>query len=505
MHGPVARRLLIAAAVLAAAVLAVLAVLAAGAAAAPIDDPNPTSLPPSMGAPATASAFPATVAPQNPFLAPDPASNIHDDTWMTDAYPSRPGPLGRDLQTSSGALPPALCGSLAFDSAGRIVSVCVGSVTGATAHVIDPDTLAILSSYRLPGGGRELTPGVFQNFTGGGYFFLDGRDRIWSAARNNHLVVVAERDDGRRLVKVGDYDLSRRLLPSEGVTSALPDFHGNVWFVSKQRGVIGVLKPATRRIATLRLGEEVENSFAVGRDGIYVVSDQRMYRFSLHGGRPKIDWSVAYANSGIHKPSQLDAGSGTTPTLMTGGYVAITDNADPMNVVVYRTAGRLAAGQRRTVCTVPVFAQGANATENSLITSGRSLFVENNYGYQDPFFGPAKGSPTTPGFARVDVAPDGSGCRLVWSTDQVQASTVVPKLSAVTGLIYVYERLPAPDGEQPWYWTAIDAHTGQVAWRRYAGSGLAFNNNYAGIALGRDGSAYLGVFGGLLRLRDGGS
>ena len=39
----------------------------------------------------------------------------------------------------------------------------------------------------------------------------------------------------------------------------------------------------------------------------------------------------------------------------------------------------------RVVCPVPAFAKGANATENSLIGSGRSLGVENNYGYQDPF------------------------------------------------------------------------------------------------------------------------
>ena len=43
-----------------------------------------------------------------------------------------------------------------------------------------------------------------------------------------------------------------------------------------------------------------------------------------------------YCNSGVVKPGQADAGSGTTPTLMHGGHVAITDNADPMNVVVYR-------------------------------------------------------------------------------------------------------------------------------------------------------------------------
>ena len=67
-----------------------------------------------------------------------------------------------------------------------------------------------------------------------------------------------------------------------------------------------------------------------------------MYRFSARRGRPRIDWRRRYHNSGIVKPGQADAGSGTTPTLMSGGYVAITDNADPMNVVVYRkTTGRV--------------------------------------------------------------------------------------------------------------------------------------------------------------------
>ena len=67
---------------------------------------------------------------------------------------------------------------------------------------------------------------------------------------------------------------------------------------------------------------------------------------------------------------------------MPGGYVAITDNADPMDVVVYRTR-RGCSGQRQ-VLRVPVFAKGAGATENSLIAAGRSLIVENNYGYTDP-------------------------------------------------------------------------------------------------------------------------
>ena len=79
-----------------------------------------------------------------------------------------------------------------------------------------------------------------------------------------------------------------------------------------------------------------------------------------------------------------------------------------MNVVVYRRDAKLGKGGKRVVCEEPVFGAGASATENSLITTGRSIVVENNYGYQDPF-GPQTGSPTEPGFARVDIKANGKG------------------------------------------------------------------------------------------------
>jgi len=484
----------------AALVLPLLAALALAPAAGadPIADPTPTTLPQALGAPATATAFPATTAPQNPFMATNPNNNLHNDTWMTDAY-NRAGPLGANLEATSGAMPAALCGSLAFDSHGRIVSVCPSIASPITARVIDPQTLTVRASYVL-GTPNPAGPGAFQNFTGGGYFFLDAQDRVWSATKASHLVVLAQREDATKLVKVADYDLTGVLKGDERVTSALPDFHGHVWFVSKKGGKVGILDTKTRKVGVLRTGEEIENSFAVDRDAVYIVSDKKLYRFGERGGKPHVDWSITYKNSGVHKPGQVDAGSGTTPTIMTGGHVAITDNADPMDVVVYRTAKR---ASRRVVCTVPVFGKGAGATENSLIGSGRSLFVENNHGYQDPF-GPQSGTVTTAGLARVDVDADGKGCTKRWTSTDVQAPTVVPKLSTKTGLLYAYERVPAPAGEQPYYWTAVDARTGRTAFKRYAGSGLAFNNNYAGIALGPDGSAYLGVIGGVVRLRDGG-
>jgi hypothetical protein len=464
--------------------------------------PGPASpLGPFSGGAFTPEPTTPTIAPQNPNFAKNPNSNVHDDTWMTDAY-QRSGPLGRNLVGFSGSLPASLCGTLAFDSHGRLVSVCPSNVAPPIARVIDPTTLAVVAQLEMPNATDNSGP-AYQNFTGGGYFFLDNKDRIWSATKTNQLWVIAEKAGGTQLVKQRSYDLSKVLTASEHVTSALPDFAGRIWFVSKQNGKVGILDPRSGRIHVKRLGEEVENSFAVDRDAVYIVSDKRMYRFSAgRGGRPHVDWSVKYKNSGIHKPSQVDAGSGTTPTIMTGGFVAITDNADPMNVVVYRTPVHLRRGQKRVVCEVPVFSRGGSATENSLITAGRSLVVENNYGYQDPF-GPNAGAITDPGFARVDVNRRGTGCRKLWTNTTERAPTVVPKLSTKTGLIYAYTQDADPLGNRRWSWVAISFKSGQTAWKQLAGTGILYTNNYAGLAIGPSGALYLGVFGGIVALRDG--
>jgi hypothetical protein len=484
-----------------AALLACMA-LPAAAAADPIPPGPATNAPAFIGSPSTAKPFTAVKPPQNPLMAKNPSSNIHNDTWMTDAY-NRPGPLGRDPKTFSGAYSASLCGSLAFDSKGRILSVCPSAVAAPVVRMFDPKSLAILATYELPNAPDPPGTKTYQNFTGGGYLFLDNKDRIWSATKTSHLFVIRLSSSGTSFVKDADYDLTGVLKDDERVTSALPDFQGRIWFVSKKSGKVGVLDTKTRKIKVLRLGEEIENSFAVGSDGIYIVSDKRMYRFNAgKDNKPRITWKAGYDNSGIVKPSQVDAGSGTTPTIMPGGYVAITDNADPMQVVVYRTAAKLKKGQKRLVCEVGVFGKGASATENSIIASGRSLFVENNYGYQD-FLGPNANEVTTPGFARVDVNSKGTGCKKVWTNTDVRAPTSVPKLSTTTGLIYAYSREPDTDGSIPWYWAAIDAKTGKTAFKQLAGTGATFNNNYAGLALGPDGTAYLGTIGGIVALKDG--
>jgi hypothetical protein len=370
--------------------------------------------------------------------------------------------------------------------------------------MFDPGTLATLATFNLPP--RQSVPtNLFQDYTGGGYFYLDQRGRVVVSTTTHHIWVIAERGTGFALAR--DYDLSHVLTATENLTSALPDSHGRLWFVSKTDGIVGTVNLASGAVHARRMGNgskvEIENSFATGQHGdVYIATNRKLYRFAAdRQGRPRIVWQVTYPNSYQHKPGQVDDGTGTTPTVMPGGLVNITDNADPMDVVVYRTAARLRRHQHRLVCRVPVFSRGSSDTENSLIGAGRSMIVENNYGYTDPS-SVTGGKTTVPGVARVDLNRSGTGCHKVWTNSAVAAPTVVPKLSLATGLVYLYTK--AAGLLDPWYWTTLDFRTGRVVYESFAGNGsVGYNNNYAGIALSRPGAEYLGTLGGIISLRDG--
>jgi hypothetical protein len=79
----------------------------------------------------------------------------------------------------------------------------------------------------------------------------------------------------------------------------------------------------------------------------------------------------------------------------------------------------------------------------------------------------------------------------------------VPKASLRNGLIYTYTKPSRPDDQvDAWYLTAINYRTGKTVFKRLAGTGLGFNNNYAPVTLGPGGAAYVGALGGLVRLGD---
>jgi hypothetical protein len=431
--------------------------------------------------------------PRHPFMAPNERSNLHNDAYQTDVYYRASGPLGDGPEVSTFFA--RECGSVTFDSVGRIVTICVGLDRPVLA-LLDPHTLETLAAMPLPFRSPQSTGGnPFSDFSGGGYFYLDHRDRAVLGTNDKHVLEVAI-TDGPGFQVTRDYSLVADVAPNDGIISVLPDWSGRLWFVTRG-GTVGTIDRDTGAVRKIALpGEGISNSFAVDETGgVFIVSDHALYRFDAGpAGEPEVTWRREYPNAGVRKPGQSDAGSGTTPTLMGKGWVAITDNADPMNVQVYRRGER---SRGRGICSEPVFEQGASATDNSLIGAGNSLIAENNYGYSGPS-ATEFGATTSPGLTRVDVI-DGE-CVTIWTSSE-RAPSVVPKLSLPNGLVYTYTKPPNADGEDPWYLTALDFRTGATVYRRLAADGLGHNNNWAPVSIGPDGTAYVGVLGGLVEFR----
>ena len=428
-----------------------LAAPAVAAAVTPIPWAANTSLPEYIGAPAKAHPLAPARVPQNPFLAPNPFNYVHNDAWASDVYDIA-GPLGRDPAVLSTTLAEARrnpssivfgCSGDVIDSHGRLILSCTGPGEWSLV-MVDPATLEVLTYMYLP------VPVDQASSWATAYLYLDNNDRVVMPVVDGNtvkiMVVQTLESAGKpHFEVVGEgYDISSYIGPGDNINGLMADWQGRIWFVVRTAATVGVLDPATGAIKTLALEGSITNGFSMDRDAAYIVTTAKMYRVEAGpDGVPHKVWEEGYENVGFKKPGQLSAGSGTTPTILGNGkYVAITDNADQLHVVVYRTDAQLTPGKQRIVCEVPVFKAGAGADENSLIGSGLSLVAYNAYGndFDKLFVPPSSRRRMSPVWQRVDIDPNGKGCTKVWENDSVTVSDEVHKLSTKTGLIYAIGR-----------------------------------------------------------------
>jgi hypothetical protein len=221
--------------------------------ATPIPE-GPNSLPAFVGEPATPSPVFAPDPPRHPHMAPNARSNIHNDAYMTDTYQGA-GPLGKDVSRTSTFLSHE-CASLTFDSRDRIVAICVG-LEAPVLHMFDPKTLDSLASMVLPPK-QGISTGVFTDFSGGGYFYLDDKDRVIAPTNSRHLYVIGE-TDGPGFELQQDYDLTSAVPQGDKIISALPDWSGRIWFASTQ-GVVGYVNPADGAITSSPTGRSTAST-----------------------------------------------------------------------------------------------------------------------------------------------------------------------------------------------------------------------------------------------------
>ncbi len=470
-----------------------------------IPDGGTSTLPEYTGKPGYDTPVRMVAPPQNPYMAPNPFSNVHNDAWLTDTARIL-GPSGRDLVRTSNRLLEArrdpqstffVCGTLTFDSQGRILSPCMGPGEDSLV-MIDPVTLEVLAYKQLPLSSSELTA------YGSAYMYLDKKDRAMMTVGDEVWAYVATGESGADgFRKVGTYDFSAVVPADSAIQSVMPDWKGRLWAMLQGAGAVAVLDPKSEKVHAVQLKGQITNSFAVNDTSAYVVTTKRMYRLDAgKSGKPRITWSRTYKNTGETKPGQKSAGSGTSPTLLAGGrFVAINDNAKQMHVVVYRTAADLPKNTSRKVCSVAVFDKGKGASENSLVAWKRSTIIQNTYGYELEK-GTWNSPPTAPGLARIDVKRGGTKCRKVWQNDSVLVPSVLGKLSTPAGQFYTMTRQDDSNGLPTYFWTTFDADTGEVAWRQMAGTGSQWDSYVPALAIGPEGTLYTGLYGGIASLRD---
>ena len=450
--------------------------------------------------------------PQHTFMAPNPGNNMHADAYMSDTYETG-GPLGLNPQVISRTQGFGGYGTICFDSEGRIVGV-YGNAKNLRIELLNPNTLELLACYELParswGSIMRILP--WKYIGAGMYFYLDEQNRAVVPTTKNTIQVVQVPDlrESMEFQLVHEYDLSSYIVlgQDDSVAFVLPDWSGRYYWYATTAGIVGTVNIASGEIHLIRFEKElIENSFAVGEDGVFIISDHALYRLSqTDGGNIVVNWRTEYDRGTKSKPGVITRGSGCSVTLMGApedGLVAITDNAEPRIDVLFvrRSNGEV-------VGSIPVFEEGRSATDLTVIgfehadangngTGVYSAIVENNWGHHTfPLSHPE------PGLTRVDATRHDDGtysCGEVWASNERSIGGF--RLSFGNGLVYQYGKDESSLNTK-WYFTAVDFATGKTVYKKLTGTGLGYNNWAGSLFLHPDGMVYSTTIFGLVMMRD---
>lgn len=491
---------------------------------------------------------------QNPFLSPNPGSNIHNDSYLSDTYPFAGPVAGKSAEVrqlnlatfvdpytgQSRSVVLGIPAGQAYDANNNLQLSTAGltdpntGICTRSIMTVDKDTMDVLAFYSY-----DVTNVDPTDFGGAGYFYQDNLFRMVVALPNGHIQVLQRQPSN--LSSVDKYVAARdinvcgvggAIAPPAGVSelslyALVPDKNGNIWF-SLGQGIVGFVTPAgvvssfdtndpdgtgTRTPQADGAFQAIANSHSIdqgdseaGSSGVYMLTTHNLYRFGVgNNGKPQVVWQTPYDRGTGIKPGQVSFGSGSSPTVFEMGgrrFVSIVDNGTPMKCNVYRAESTLNSGEQRLFAqTKPFGDDPLTSDENSLIAApssdgGTDIFAENNWGYLNvnSVLGPLT---TRPGFVRMHLLPDGS-FSVASLNPNISVPTLVSKMSTASQVVYTYDK--KPDG---WYLTGMDAaDLNNIRLSLLAGPPTTlFNNHYSALSLAPDSkTVWVGTVGGLTRI-----
>jgi hypothetical protein len=467
----------------------------------PRSTPEELGIDPFVGEAVVDAPIPPLELAPHPYLNNTGDSRIHNDHYNSAVY-NRTGPVGPDLEITTNLLgsPAGVCAMMTMLENGYVVGSCLVNQEDGL-HVmllmIDNENLNIVAERDL--GPRPFVP----SSAGGAYFSMDKDENfILGPATNNleqyHIEVV---DGSPQFMQ--DYSVPiPGLEPAVEMTDPMLqdtviDWEGRAWFMVTD-GRAGYYDPETERFEMTDVGQGLQNSMVVDEDAIYFVTYESIFRLSVDGdGEIQTDWEAPYdPGSAI---GGILPGSGTSPTLLgtEDDLISICDNADgQINLLVLDKA----IGNP-PICTVPLFSEGASATENTVVGYGDDIIVVNNAGFGGPF---APANTILPGIERYRVLRDddgnATGCENVWKNTTSIGNSA--QLATGSGVIWGYGADPTVEDEDLFYLTATSWETGEDIFRTYIGNERPFDPITGQVHAHPDGTFYLGAVQGLVMMRD---
>jgi hypothetical protein len=419
-----------------------------------------------------------------------------------------------------------------------------GSTVGLLGRVfkIDPETFDFIDQY-IPQVEEDAPFNTAPSITGA-YNILDNNGTFF-VLNTNHCGIDAFGDADPN-ISTSDIVLKNRFIvpdtnlqhpEKEKIVGLTMTYDGMIAFVT-DLGTVGVVSHnlSTDSAQYLVLNhkgldrpEEVTNSLAADEDGgIYVVTDQLMYRIQWTGNELTYEtslgaWTAEYEIGEGQQAGRLGNGSGSTPSLMGTGdqdkFVVLTDGQEVMHLVLmWRDVipddwTSISPGKDiRIAAEIPVTFGDSNTnisySEQSVLVQGYSAVVVNNrLGWDILRQLPPKLQPfamvisNLPGVAPYGIEkftwnPSKGKLTTTWVNQEVSLPNGIPSMSTDTGLIYCI-------GQRNSAWTleAIRWDTGESAFFYKMTPRERENSFYAATEIGPDSSIYTGTIFGISQFR----
>ena len=127
--------------------------------------------------------------------------------------------------------------------------------------LLDPDTLEVMASYKLPVSDESGAGGGSTGFGAGGYFYLNNHDQAVVTTATQTLQIVDVINDPPSFKLARSFDLAATIGDwKASLQSAIPDWSGRIWWVT-DTGVVGYTDPHSGITRKMRLSSDREISF----------------------------------------------------------------------------------------------------------------------------------------------------------------------------------------------------------------------------------------------------